>query len=59
MDERFTLAHRLLESVDAETECSAEWDAEIRERIRRYDSGETRGIPGAEVFAEADRILRR
>ncbi len=33
------------------------WTEEIRERIRKFDSGETKGIPGAEVFAEVDRRL--
>jgi hypothetical protein len=58
-DQRFTLAHRILSSVEPETEDHAEgaWDAEIRERIRRYDAGETVGVPGREVFTALDKKL--
>ncbi len=52
-DQRFTLAHRILSSVEPETEAHVEdaWDTEIRERIRRYDAGQAAGIPGRDVFA--------
>jgi len=59
-DQRFTLAHRILASIEPEIEPGAEsaWDTEIRERIRRYDAGLCSGIPGPEVFAELDKKLR-
>lgn len=60
-DQRLTLAQRILASVEPEGEpvIDAAWAAEIRERIRRYDSGETKAIPASEVFAELDRRLAR
>ncbi len=60
-DQRLTLAHRILSSVEppASSEIDTAWDAEIRERIARYDVGGVKSIPAAEVFAEADRRLRR
>jgi putative addiction module component (TIGR02574 family) len=59
-DQRFTLAHRILSSVEPEVKAEAEaaWDTEIRERIRRYDAGLTSGVPGREVFAELDKKLK-
>lgn len=58
-DQRFALAHRILASVEPKEDAGidASWTAEIRERIKRYDSGESRGIPASEVFAEVDRRL--
>ena len=60
-DQRLTLAHRILSSVEPEqsTETDAAWDKEIRERIARYDAGGVQSIPAAEVFGELDRRLRR
>lgn len=60
-DQRLTLAHRILSSVEPEgsAETDAAWDREIRERIARYDAGEARSVPASEVFAELDRRLRR
>jgi putative addiction module component (TIGR02574 family) len=58
-DQRFALAQRILASVEPEETAGIDdaWTVEIRERIRKFDSGETKGIPGAEVFAEIDRRL--
>jgi hypothetical protein len=56
-DQRFTLAQRILSSV--EPEADAAWDLEIRERIKRYDAGLTMGISGQDVFAELDKKLKR
>jgi putative addiction module component (TIGR02574 family) len=58
-DQRLTLAHKILSSVEPEPslEADAAWDREIRERIARYDAGEVRPIPASEVFAELDRRL--
>ena len=60
-DQRLTLAHRILSSVEpaASSDVDTAWDAEIRERIARYDAGGVKSIPAAEVFAELDRRLRR
>jgi putative addiction module component (TIGR02574 family) len=60
-DQRFTLAHRILSSVEPEMDPAAEaaWDAEIRERIKRYDAGVSKGVPGSDVFAELDKKLSR
>jgi len=60
-DQRLTLAHRILSSVEpaAAPEIDAAWDIEIRERIGRYDAGGGHSIPAAEVFEELDRRLRR
>ena len=59
-DQRFTLAHRILSSMEPEVNVEAEaaWDTEIRERIRRDDAGLTSGVPGREVFAELDKKLK-
>jgi putative addiction module component (TIGR02574 family) len=60
-EQRLTLARRILESVEPEGHAGIDtaWAVEIRERIRRYDSGETKGIPASEVLAEMDRRLTR
>ncbi len=60
-DQRMTLAHRILSSIEPErsAEIDSAWDQEIRDRIARYDSGGVQSIPAAEVFAELDRRLRR
>ena len=59
-DQRFTVAHRILRSVEPELSAGtdAAWDQEIRRRIARYDAGDVRTIPASEVFAELDRRLR-
>lgn len=60
-DQRFTLARRILASVEPQEDSALDsaWAAEIRERIRRYDSGQIMGIPASEVFADVDRHLAR
>jgi putative addiction module component (TIGR02574 family) len=60
-DQRLTLAHRILSSVEPEasTEVESAWDSAIRDRIARYDAGDVKGIPAAEVFSELDGRLRR
>jgi putative addiction module component (TIGR02574 family) len=60
-DQRLTLAHRILTSVEPEptNEVETAWEPEMRNRIARYDTGAVRGIPAAEVFSELDRRLRR
>lgn len=58
-DQRYTLAQRILASVEppGDAEVHRAWAEEIQERIRRFDSGETKGIPATEVFAEMSRRL--
>ena len=60
-DQRLTLAHRILTSVEpaVSSEVESAWDTEIRERIARYDAGEIKSVPAVEVFAETERRLRR
>ena len=59
-DQRFTLARCILSSVESEMEAQVEaaWDLEIRERIRKYDAGQTAAFYGQEVFADLDEKLR-
>lgn len=59
-DQRLTLAHRILSSVEPgeSDEVEAAWDQEICRRIAGHDMGNVASIPGAEVFAELDRRLR-
>lgn len=58
-DQRYALAQRILASVEPEGAAKIDdvWAAEIQERIRKYDVGETKGVAAAEVFAEIDRRL--
>lgn len=60
-EQRLTLAHRMLSSVEpaATPEIEVAWNDEIRRRIARYDAGEVKAIPVADVFAELDRRLRQ
>jgi hypothetical protein len=59
-DQRFTLAHRILSSIEPQAESGAEaaWDAEIRERIRGYDAGLAASVAGREVVAGLDKKLK-
>ena len=59
-DQRLTLAHRLLVSSEPPTseEVEQAWDAEIRERIARYDRGEARTRSASDVFFNLDRRLQ-
>jgi putative addiction module component (TIGR02574 family) len=51
-DQRMALAYRLLASVEPEPEPGADaaWEAEIAQRIARFDACESKGVPAAEVF---------
>lgn len=53
-DQRLTLAHRILvaDEADPPEEVSLAWDLAIRERIARYDRGESRARPVSEVLAD-------
>lgn len=57
-DPRVALAYRLLVSVEPEPQPGAEaaWDAEIAQRIARFDSGEAQPVAAAEVFTSLHRI---
>ena len=58
-EQRFTLAHRILASLEPDVEEGAEaaWEHEISERIRKYDAGLGVAIAGSEVFRELDKKL--
>jgi hypothetical protein len=60
-DQRFTLAHRILVSIEPTADSGVEmaWETEIKDRIRRYDEGRLPGIPGPAVFAELDQRLKQ
>jgi putative addiction module component (TIGR02574 family) len=60
-DQRVTLAHRLLTSVDLAPEIGAAeaWQQEIERRIRNYDQGLSKTIPAAEAFARLAKIAPR
>ena len=58
-DQRLTLAHRLLLASEPppSEEVERAWDLEIRERIARYDHGETVSRSASAVLADLDRRL--
>ncbi len=60
LEERAQLAQALLASVerDADPDVQAAWEAEIADRIAKYERGDARLIPAAEVFAAARRLTR-
>ena len=60
VEERAQLAQELLESVDrdADPDVQAAWDAEIADRIAKYERGEAKLIPAEEVFAAARRLTQ-
>ena len=60
IEERTQLAQELLESVeqDADLEVLASWESEMASRIAKYERGEARLIPAAEVFEAARRLTQ-
>jgi putative addiction module component (TIGR02574 family) len=60
IEERAQLAQELLESVDrdADPDVQAAWDAEIANRIAKYERGEAKLIPAEDVFAAARRLTQ-
>lgn len=60
VEERAQLAQELLASVerDADPEVQAAWEAEIAQRIAKYERGEAKLIPASEVFDAARRLTR-
>ena len=59
-DQRLTLAHRLLMVGEphAAEDVEHAWYLEIRDRIKRYDRGESRSRPADDVFSDIDRRLK-
>jgi len=59
--ERAFLADRLLSSLDADvlSEVDAAWVVEAEHRYQEYKEGKRQGIAARDVFAEADRMLRK
>lgn len=60
-DQRLTLANRLLmlSEPHATEEVRHAWDTAIKDRIARYDRGETGSRPAREVFSDLDRRLNK
>ena len=58
-DQQLTLVHRLLLASEppASEEVERAWDLEIRERIGRYDRGETVSRSASAVLADWDQRL--
>lgn len=59
--ERAFLADRLLSSLDGEelNDIDAAWLEEAERRYKEYKDGKRPGIAAKEVFAEADRMLKK
>ncbi len=59
-DQRLTLVNRLLmlSEPHISKDISHAWDLEIRDRIARYDRGETYSRPAGEVFSNLDIRLK-
>ena len=57
-DQRMALAYRLLVSVEPEPEPGADaaWEAEIAQRIARFDAGQSQTVSASEVFARLREI---
>jgi putative addiction module component (TIGR02574 family) len=60
LEERAQLAQELLESVERDTDPEVQhaWATEIASRIAKYERGEAKLIPAAEVFAAARRLTQ-
>ena len=61
VDERTILAHRLADSVHAETgqNISEAWAKEIRRRLDDVRSGRVKTVDGTEGLARVRRLLRK
>ena len=58
--DRARLAQLLLASLEeSEAGANEAWDAEFSRRADALSTGEVRGVPMAEVFAEVERRLKR
>lgn len=60
LEERAQLAQQLLESIERESDPGvlAAWEAEIADRIARYERGEAKLIPAEDFLAAARRLTR-
>lgn len=63
ISDRARLAHRLLESLDAEAterprEVERAWNAEVERRLAAYRAGEVEAVSAAEVFEEARDLVK-
>jgi len=60
VEERAQLAQELLESVDRDVDpdVQAAWEAEIANRVAKYERGEAKLIPAEDVFAAARRLTQ-
>ena len=60
VEERAQLAQELLESVERDSDPTVQqaWETEIASRIAKYERGEAKLIPAAEVFAAARRLTQ-
>jgi putative addiction module component (TIGR02574 family) len=64
LKERSELAHRLIVSLDDESEDSPEaialaWDEEIARRVAEIDAGTAKLVPHEEVLTEIDELLKK
>ena len=59
-DQRLTLAHRLLMVCEPHASEAVEhaWNLEIRDRIARYDRGESSSRIAGDVFSDIDSRLK-
>lgn len=59
-DQRITLAHRLLSSIEPpeSEQIESAWNTEIKRRISRFRKGLVETIPADEVFAQLDARLK-
>ena len=59
-DQRLILAHKILLIGESQFSKTVEhaWDTEIRDRIVRYDKGESGSRPASDVFANIDSQLK-
>ncbi len=60
VEERATLAERLLSSLDELSEDEAErlWAEEAERRLHEYRAGRAAAVPAEEVFEKARQLLR-
>ena len=59
-DQRITLAHRLLSSIEPpeSEQIESAWNSEIKRRISSFRKGLVKTIPANEVFAQLDARLK-
>lgn len=58
-DERARLAEALLASLDEEAEIERAWHDAVQRRIEDLDAGTVQPIPGRDVLAELDEIVKQ